>query len=83
MKLQNLTIFSYKRAIPDKGVCNMKDLDINFEKVLELKEIKQMKPVCQVHQRWLFILIPGFKSYAYDFYTQRHIEFPGITLPGK
>ena len=59
----------------------MKPDDITIEKVLDLNETKQIRPLCLVHQRWLFILVPGFKSYAFDFYTLRHIAFPALQIP--
>ena len=76
-------VYLYKREVPEKGLGRMKTDDITVEKVLELNETKQVRPICLVHQRWLFILLPGFKSYAFDFYTLRHIAFPALTIPGR
>jgi len=33
-----------------------------------------------VHQRWLFILVPGYKSFAFDYLTLRHIDFPKLPI---
>ena len=48
--------------------------------MLQINDTRVIRPLSIFHQRWLFILIPGFKSYAYDIFTQKHIIFAGASI---
>lgn len=72
----------YKRMKPE----NLQDLrpaNFKIDRVFMHYNSKAMRPINLVHQRWLFILIVGYKSFAFDFITHRHIEFPKLPLLNK
>ena len=51
-----------------------------IERVFSHANSKNQRPMCLVHQRWLFLVIPGYKSFAFDYITHRHIEFPKLPI---
>jgi hypothetical protein len=42
--------------------------------------VKVIRPICLIHQRWLFLIFAGFKSFALDLFTQKHIIFPSFSV---
>lgn len=51
-----------------------------IQMVLNLEQVKVIRPVCLIHQRWLFMIFAGFKSYALDLHTNKHIVFPAMQV---
>ena len=50
---------------------------------LETDEHAVSKPACQLHDRWLLLIIPGVKSIAYDIFTQKYTDFAPLPLNAK
>ena len=74
----------YKRfRPPDRSVAELTAEDFKIDRVFVHYDSINMRPMCLVHQRWLFIIISGYKSFAFDFITHRHIEFPKLPLLSK